>query len=102
MKAKRLTLLVLLYVTLDLSNPFIPGAFSFNPDESVDGIDLRDPRGPRVSATSAHSPAVRLVAHKAPPAVVQRARETRVLERFVDMRQAHGASADPQSLTEDH
>ncbi len=102
MKAKRLTLLVLLYVTVDLSSPFIPGAFSFNPDESVDGIDVRDERTPRVSVTSAHSLAVRPVAHKALPAVVQRARVIRVLERFVDMRQTHGASADPQPPTEDH
>ena len=29
-----------LYVTLDLANPFMPGAFNFNPDDSVDGVRL--------------------------------------------------------------
>lgn len=38
MTARRFVLLLGLYVTLDLTNPFMPGAFNFNPAESVEGI----------------------------------------------------------------
>jgi hypothetical protein len=38
MIAPRLTLAVLVYVTLDLSSPFVAGAFTFNPDDCVDAV----------------------------------------------------------------
>jgi hypothetical protein len=38
MTRRRLFLGFLFYLTLDLSNPFVAGAFNFNPDECVDGI----------------------------------------------------------------
>lgn len=49
MTVSRLTLLLLLfYVALDFSNPLIPGAVSFDPDESVEGV-----RAGRVAAPAA-------------------------------------------------
>jgi hypothetical protein len=38
MRARATLFAILLYVTLDLSVPMIPGAFVFAPDDSVDGI----------------------------------------------------------------
>ena len=35
MRAKRLTLLITLCVTLDFTSPFVPGACRFNAEESV-------------------------------------------------------------------
>ena len=41
MRARHLIFLLGLYVSLDLANPFMPGAFNFNPDDSVDGVRLQ-------------------------------------------------------------
>ncbi|MBI2158262.1 MAG: hypothetical protein HYU26_15380, partial [Candidatus Rokubacteria bacterium] len=39
MTVSRLTLrLLLLYVALDFSNPLMPGAVSFDPDDSVEAV----------------------------------------------------------------
>jgi hypothetical protein len=38
MSRRHLLLALLTYVVLDLSNPFVPGAFAFDPDECVEGI----------------------------------------------------------------
>ena len=35
---RTLVLLLALYVTFDFGSPFLPGAFAFDPDESVDAI----------------------------------------------------------------
>ena len=40
---RRLALLLLLYVSLDFANPLMPGAVTFDPSGSVDGL-----RAPRV------------------------------------------------------
>ncbi len=40
----RLALVLLLYLAVDLSNPLVPGAFAFDPDETQDAI--RDARAP--------------------------------------------------------
>jgi hypothetical protein len=36
-----LVLLIGLYVSMDLANPWMPGAFVFDPDGSVDGLSAR-------------------------------------------------------------
>jgi hypothetical protein len=41
-----LVVAILLYVTLDLSLPTIPGAFEFNVDDSVEGTQSNRSRGP--------------------------------------------------------
>ena len=38
MRASRLAFLLLLYVTLDFSNPMMPGAVSFDPDDCVEAV----------------------------------------------------------------
>ena len=37
---KLLVVLVALYVAFDLADPTLPGALNFNPDESVDAVQL--------------------------------------------------------------
>ena len=38
MRYRRIAFMVALYVTVDLTNPFIGCAFNFNPEESIDGL----------------------------------------------------------------
>jgi hypothetical protein len=103
MKSRRLTLLVALYVTLDLSNPFMPGAFTFDPDESVEGVSVHYERGQRQHGTVPAPLPVRGEAGETRSVAVVRRSEVRALaEWFVDLRQAHAPASDPRSLTEDH
>jgi hypothetical protein len=105
MRARRFTLLLLIYVSLDLTNPFIQGAFSFNPDDSVEGIS-RHHRGGAPVPSTADTPATAIE-----PAPTDRAaaiarrlpsRHHALGEWLVDVREAHAALADPQSPTDDH
>ncbi|MGH7278139.1 MAG: hypothetical protein ACREJG_05575 [Candidatus Rokuibacteriota bacterium] len=50
----RLSWLVLVYVALEFSNPMMPGAFTFDIEESVDGVSRQSHR--------AHEPSVTTVA----------------------------------------
>jgi hypothetical protein len=53
---------ILVYVTLDLSLPAMPGAFVFDPDDSVDSIRLDRGRGTaEVGSLLASQPAVFVV-----------------------------------------
>jgi hypothetical protein len=106
-KARRLILLLTVYVTLDLSSPFIPGAFNFNPDESVDGVHRqRDPRTPRPVIAGAPRvlpvtlpTSATLSAH----AVAGGRRESNsVNEWLVDVRRAHAPVPEVSALSEDH
>ncbi|HSE03649.1 MAG TPA: hypothetical protein VLK35_05770, partial [Methylomirabilota bacterium] len=38
MCTRRLILVIAVYVGLDLTNPFMPGAFIFDPEQSVEGV----------------------------------------------------------------
>jgi hypothetical protein len=64
MRAKRALLLAFFaYVVLDLACPLVPGAFSFDPDESVDAVSahrLRPPAVPRVVAPTFAAAPVRV------------------------------------------
>jgi len=104
-RARRLTFLFLVYVTLDLSSPFIPGAFNFNPDESVDGVQRsRDPRVVRMAITTTPPP----LAGPAPdsPALSAKAlarRDARpTSEWLVDVRRAHAPVPEVSALSDDH
>jgi len=44
MRYRRLTLLIALYVTLDLTNPFVGCVFNFNTEESMDGVSQQHER----------------------------------------------------------
>ena len=63
MTRRRITLAFILYVTLDLSSPFVPGSFNFEPDECVEGIHRVS--APEVAATTA--PARLPIERSAPP-----------------------------------
>ncbi len=102
MRCRRLTLLIALFVTLDLTNPFIGRAFNFNAEESMDGISRPHERHVRQAA---------VVVLPTPggdrPGLTRseglRAPRSRALsEWFGQLRQAHAPQSEPQSATEDH
>ena len=70
MKARRFVLVVLVYVSLDLGNCWMPGAFNFDPDASVDGIPTRSIR---TAASSAVTSAPPLAVAATPSAPAERA-----------------------------
>jgi hypothetical protein len=101
MRARRLILLLGLYVSLDLTNPFMPGAFTFNPDDSVDGVCLHyEVFRSRLAAIPA-PPSIRDAAMKRPVVTPQPADPPAVSEWFVDLRQRQSSSSEPPP-TEDH
>jgi hypothetical protein len=56
---------LLLYITLDLADPQVPGALNFDPDECVEAVDVQKTRPPRLPA------AVVAVAAAGPPATFE-------------------------------
>jgi len=103
MRYRRIALLIAVYVTLDLTNPFLGCAFNFNADQSMDGVSHQHER------LLHHTTAVGLpttpggenggLARSAPA----RPFLSRALgEWFVHLRQAHAPHSDPPSPTEDH
>ena len=92
----------LFYVTLDLSNPFVAGAFNFNPDECVEATQ-RDQRADAV-ADRATQTAQRVRQQQAETRrVVARApAPTRRADWRSPAPVAHAVSASPPSPTEDH
>ena len=92
------------YITLDLSSPSIPGAFSFNPDACVEGVHCASSPTQRAdaSALSVRTPVVRLEL-PSPSSVRPSARgRFLVLEWLADAREDTGASDDPPSAADDH
>lgn len=57
---KYLTLLVLLYVFLDFSNPFLPGSFEFSPQGSENGLHRTHQREVRPVAIAGEPMRMRL------------------------------------------
>ena len=103
MKRRHMTMAILLYVTLDLSSPFVPGAFNFDPDECVEGIQrASSPQELALSTIPARLPVTRLVV-SAPSLVRPVAGGCHtVLEWLVDSREDTRASGDPPPPSEDH
>jgi hypothetical protein len=103
MRCRRLTLLIALFVTLDLTNPFIGCAFNFNAEESMDGISRQHERHVRQAAVMVlptpsggdSSGLTRSEGLRAP-------RSRALSEWFGQLRQAHAPHSEPQSATEDH
>ena len=104
MTASRLTLLLLLlYVVLDFSNPLMPGAVSFDLDESVEavrpgrleppataGAATPAPAPSRVeSAAPARSALRRPAGRAAPPVVLTHLRRTPAPSRASDRSEDH-------------
>jgi hypothetical protein len=104
MRARRLAPLLILYVSLDFANPMMPGAVSFDPDDSVEAIR---PDRSRVDGDAAPAPPgpaaerlepsrlVRLAARPAPGIVPPR--RAPVLPRLRPAR-----SPDPAPGSDDH
>ena len=93
-----------IYVTLDLSSPFVPGAFNFDPDECVDGIHRASSPHERADATvlPARSPVARLVLPPPSPVRPPAGGRHAVLEWLVDSREDSRASGDLPAPSEDH
>lgn len=96
MRARRLILVIAIYVGLDLANPFMPGVFIFDSEQSVEGVYgergrqqivvLATPAVPRVQ-TDGTSP-------RRPVPVARK--------WFAEPRPAHVPISDPPPLSEDH
>ena len=101
MRARRLILLLGLYVSLDLANPFMPGAFNFNPDDSVDGVRLYQEVFRSRLAVIPTPPSIRDAPLKRPVVSLQPAHPPAVSEWFVSLRQRQSSSSEPPPV-EDH
>ncbi len=102
---RRLLLAFLLYLTLDLTNPFVAGAFNFNPDECVDALHHRASSSAErtdASALPARGPVVRLALPSPSPARPLAGGRHTILEWLVDSREDTRASGDPPPSAEDH
>jgi len=104
MARRRMLLAFLLYLTLDLSNPFVAGAFNFNPDECVEGIQRTSSSPQRADAPAlpVRVPMVRLGLPSPSPARPLAGGRHTVLEWLVDSREDTRASGDPPLPSEDH
>jgi hypothetical protein len=104
-KARRLTFLILCWVSLDLSSPFVPGAFNFNADESIDGVQRHRETATRRPPTAA-TPPVPTVPNVDRLRGVAIARTERgpgtVDEWLIDVRRAHAPVPEVSALSEDH
>jgi hypothetical protein len=103
MRYRRIALLIVVYVSLDLTNPFLGCAFNFNADESMDGVSRQHERFLH------HTPTVALPMRSGGEAArLTRSAPARPFlsralgEWFVQLRQAHAPHSDPQSPAEDH
>lgn len=106
MSGRRLTVLLMFYVTADLSNPWMPGAFVFNADESVEATSVHRQCVERPSTASIsfksntpefrpQSELLRLEPRVTVPAPVSG-------EWFVALRRAHTPFHEPPSAVDDH
>lgn len=107
MKARRLTFLVLCYVSLDLSSPFVPGAFNFNADESIEAVQRhREHAAMRVATAPIPPvppvPVVHPVKRASGPLTRAERASRPVSEWLVDVRRAHAPIPEVSSLSEDH
>jgi hypothetical protein len=101
-------LLLLVYVSLDLSSPFVPGAFNFDPDDCVDGLHRPVDARAQGKGADVRSPAVAPVQVKlalvAAPAIHEPHQATRqaISDWLTDLRRSHPPSRDVGSPSEDH
>jgi hypothetical protein len=105
LKVRYLTLLILCYVSLDLSSPFVPGAFSFDPDESIEAVLCQPVDAPRRPVRGIRFPRLPPQAEAVTrPAgtVVPIACPSGAREWLVDVRQAHAPLPEVPTGAEDH
>jgi hypothetical protein len=99
MSTRPLVLAIALYVALDLTNPFMPGAFHFDPEESVEGISTE--RSWKAAVTLA-APVVPRVGREHPSPASPHRRDPRARHRSVEPGPAHVRTPEPPPLSEDH
>ncbi len=103
MNWRQLTFLLTVCVALDLSSPFVAGAFRFNPDESVDGVSASSERTRRQPGTGpAPGPEAADVGERRLASPARRLEGDPHVAWVVDLRLSHAPAARPPSLTEDH
>lgn len=103
MRFRQLALLVALFVSLDLTNPFIGGAFSFEVGESLDAISRPHEQLHTEACTLAlPEPPRPRRGDRVRPAPVGSPQTRRLDEWLGQLRQAQASLSDPQSATEDH
>src|SRR5262245_11240645 len=105
MMARRLALLLVLYLSADLTNPFMPGAFRFSAEESVEATGgTRPDRRPTVSSSRVKVtlPEPSRVSDLSRPERGAGAPTTAFDQWFVDLRRAHSPFHEPPSSTDDH
>lgn len=102
MRARLLVVLVLVHVSLDLSSPWVPGAFSFDPEESVEAAVARPRMAPSGMLHVATPPAASTQTPRMPRVARRPGAVTRPLvEWVVDVRRAHGVAVEPTLSAED-
>jgi len=103
MRCRLLALLTVLYLSLDVTNPFVGAVFRFDAEESIEGVS-RQHEGFPCEAVDADARLPGLTSAgtrvRVPPA--RRAGVRPLTEWFVDLRQAHTPASDPTSSPEDH
>lgn len=106
MMARRLALLVVLYVGADLSNPFMPGAFRFSADESVEvpGVTRAARRAAVIASNrvKVDPPEPSRPSYLPSPERGAGAPTASLGEWFVDLRRAHTPFHEPPSAADDH
>ncbi|HSE93513.1 MAG TPA: hypothetical protein VLF19_09425 [Methylomirabilota bacterium] len=91
MKLPRLTLIVAVYVALDVSNPLMPGALTFGVEDSVEARQADRFRGHDDAASPALTPAVEGLAPVEPSVTASRL----VVVTGLRFRRLHAARSDP-------
>jgi hypothetical protein len=99
MPTRPLVLAIALYVALDLTNPFMPGAFHFDPEESVEGISTERHWN---AAVAFAAPGVPRVAREKRLPSSPRLGDPRIRQRSVEPGPAHVRDPEPPPLSEDH
>lgn len=106
MRPRGLVLSLLVYVLLDFSNPLIPGAVTFNPEDCTDGIRTSWGSGSLRAQFSAPAPPRDLDVPDRARRVVPTSRITRMKREshpwLVKVWRPHAIPGEPSSPTEDH
>ncbi len=102
--ARCLALILLAYVALDFANPLMPGAVTFDPDDSVEAVRAGHVPAPD-AVPSVSEPLVPAVVRAPTPrcAIARAARAARTpRERLAHLRRAPAPSSIPARSPEDH
>jgi hypothetical protein len=105
MMRRWLLLAFTLYLTVDLTDPFVAGAFTFDPSECVVALHHRaSSSAGRIDASAlpVRGPVVRVALLSSSPARPLTGGRHTIVEWLVDAREDTRASGDPVLPSEDH